>query len=129
MEADGLVELGIQPGHRAALMGRSVVLFLLVLELVRRGLLKERYALLWLATSMVGLAVGLFPGMIVELAVLFHFQMLTGLFVIAFLFTLAVIIGYSVVISRLSERNRRLTQEVALLANRMETLEGRKQDE
>ncbi len=109
-------------------MALSAVLFGLVLELVRRELLKERYALLWLGTSVLGLVVGVFPGIIVRFAVLFRFQMLTALFVVSFVFTLVVILGYSVVISRLSERNRRLTQEVALLANRVAEIENEKKD-
>ncbi len=128
MEAATLQDIGIQPGHRIMLMAMSIVLLGFVLELVRRDLLKEKYALLWLATSVLGLMVGLFPGVIVNLAVLFRFQMLTALFVVSLVFTLAVILGYSVVISRLSERNRRLTQEVALLANRVAEIENEKKD-
>ena len=79
----------------------------------------ERYALLWLATSVAGLVVGIFPGLIVKFALLVQFQMLTALFVVGFIFTLAIVLGFSVVISRLTERNRILAQELALLSTRM----------
>ena len=114
-----LLEIGIQPGHRAALLALSFVLLAFVLELVRRGLLKERYALFWLATSLFGLLVGVFPDSIVIFASIVQFQLLTALFVFSFLFMLGIVLSFTVLISRLSERNRALTQEVALLANRL----------
>lgn len=117
-----LVELSIEPAHRVALMALSFILLGLVLELVRRDLLKERYALLWLATSMAGLVVGIFPGLIVKFAFLVQFQMLTALFVVGFMFTLSIVLGFSVVISRLTERNRVLAQELALLSTRLDEM-------
>lgn len=116
--------LAIEPGHRVAIMALSVILFGLVLELVRRDYLKERYALLWLATSVAGLVIGIFPGLIVSVTLWLRFQMLTTLFVITFFYVLAIILAFSVVISRLSERNRKLAQEVALLNNRVERMES-----
>lgn len=118
-----LQEIGIQTGHRVALLGLSVVLLAFVLELVRRGMLRERYALFWLATSAFGLLVGIFPGVLVRFAVLVRFQLLTGLFVMGFLFLLGIVLMFTVLISRLSEHNRALTQEVALLANRLDRVE------
>ncbi len=108
--------------HRAALLGISLALVVLVFELVRRGYLKERYALLWLATSVAGLFVGMFPGAIVWISRQFQFQFLTVLVAVTFFFTLALVLIFSVVLSRLSERNRRLTQEVALLRRSVEEL-------
>lgn len=118
----------IQTGHRIALLVLSFLLFGFVLELVRRDLLKERYALLWLATSLFGLVVGIFPSLIIRLSSLLRFQMLTLLFVLAFVFTLAIVLGFSVIISRLTEHNRKLAQELALLANRVERCEDQKHD-
>lgn len=111
--------IGIQPGHRVALLGMSVILLGFVLELVRRDLLREKYALLWLATSVVGLTIGVVPDLLVAFAQLMRFQLLTALFVFSFIFTLAIVLGFTVIISRLSERNRELAQEVALLNHEM----------
>lgn len=120
---DALALETIQPSHRIALGLLSVVLFGLVLELVRREHLKERYALLWLGTSAMGLVIGIFPGVIVWFAETFHFQMITTLFVVSFLYVLGIVLSFTVIISRLSERNRRLAQEVALLAHRVQRME------
>ncbi len=116
-------QFAIQPSHRLAIAILSIVLFGLVLELVRRDYLKERYALLWLATSAFGLVIGVLPNLIGRIAHVFHFQMITILFVVSFLYVLGIVLGFSIVISKITERNRRLAQEVALLGNRLERLE------
>ena len=115
--------------HRAALFVASLVVLGAVFELVRRGLLKERYALLWLAAAAAGLVVGVFPGLISVVAHAFQLQHLTVLFLVYFIFTLFIVLVFSVVISRLVERNRALAQEVALLALSVKRLEEARRDE
>jgi len=117
------VQFAIQAPHRIAITILSVVLFALVIELVRREFLKERYALLWLATAGIGLAIGIFPGLIARFAALVHFQLITTLFVVSFLYVLGIVLGFTVIISKLAERNRRLAQDVALLAHRVQRIE------
>ena len=121
----GTAPMELQAAHRLGLAVFSVALLLLVLELVRRGYLKERYALLWLATAGAGLVIGVFPGVIVLLSSLFRFQYLTVIVSLSLIFILGLVLSFSVILSRLSERNRRLAQEVALLGERVRTLERR----
>lgn len=125
MESNGIGQHGFYALHRAGLLLLSLALVLLVLELVRRGHLKERYALLWLSVSACGLALGFFPGIIVRISLLFGFQYLSVVSLFAFLFLLLLVLAFTVVISRLSERSRRLAQELALLSRRIEDLEKR----
>jgi hypothetical protein len=115
--------------HRLALFAMSLVVLAAVFELVRRGLLKERYALLWLGAAAGGLVIGVFPGIIATLASAFRLQYLTVIFLAYFVFTLFLVLVFSVVISRLVERNRALAQEVALLALSVKRLEERQRDE
>ena len=98
--------------------------FVLVIELIRRGRLKERYSLLWLFASGVLLVLSSSRYML-EL-----FSHMVGiyyapsfLFLLAFLFLLLITLHFSVVISGLSEKNKQLAQELALL--RQELMEGR----
>lgn len=119
--------MGLQISHRVGLAALSLLLLLLVLELVRRDLLKERYALLWMAAALAGLTIGVYPDIIVIFSNLFSFQYLTVLFVLSFVFLLGVVLAFTVVISRLVEHNRRLTQEVALLAHAVRELEKRRE--
>lgn len=123
MEPNGIGQTGFHVMHRLGLFGLSLLLVLVVLELVRRGHLKERYALLWLATSGCGLLVGLFPSIIVRLSLWFEFQYLTVVYALSFLFLLLLVLVFTVVISALSERSRVLAQEVALLDARIRELE------
>ena len=115
---------GFYWSHRVGLLLISLGFVVLVLELVRREHLKERYALLWLAAAACGLGVGLCPGVIAWTSSAFGFQYLTVFYVGSFLFLLLLVLAFTVVISKLSERNRSLAQEVALLARRVEQLEG-----
>lgn len=109
--------------HRIGLLILSVVLLLLVLELVRRRRFKERYALLWMGSAFLGLLMGAFPGIIVWSAHVLHVQFLTVFYVMSFVFLLGMVLGFSVVISELTERNRELAQELALLSERLHRLE------
>jgi len=121
---DQAQQLGFTTSHRVALLILSVLLLALVLELVRRRRFKERYALLWLASSGLGLVMGLFPGIIVWISHLIHVQFLTVVFGLSFVFLLGLVLSFSVVISRLSEQNHELAQEVALLSARVEQIEN-----
>jgi apolipoprotein N-acyltransferase len=120
--------LTIYPSHRLALLVLSLVFLVAVFELVRRELLRERYALLWLGIAGGAVVFGVFPGLVAWLAVTFHFQYLTVILMLSFLFTLALVMGLSVVVSRQSDRNRSLAQEVALLGNQVANLEARLSD-
>ncbi len=121
----GTEQLDLYLVHRVGLAVLSIFLLGLVLELVRRGYLKERYALLWLGTALAGLVIGVFPRVIILLSNLFHFQFLTVIVILSFLFVLFLMLSFTIVISRLAERNRQLAQEVALLSNRVKKLERR----
>jgi hypothetical protein len=123
MPEETVTQIGFQTAHRYGLLLLSVLLVAFVLELVRRGHLKERYALLWLFAAGCSLIIGLFPGIIVHLSNWLHFQFLTFFFVLSFLFLLLLVLTFTVIISRLSERNRDLAQEVALLNQRVGELE------
>lgn len=120
---ESAIQIGFTATHRAGLLLFSVALLALVLELVRRRRFKERYALLWLAASIAGLVVGIFPGIIVWLARLLHVQFLTVFFALAFVFLLGLVLSFSVIISKLTENNRELAQEIGLLAQRITRLE------
>ncbi len=58
-----------------------------------------------------------------------EFQYLTVFWTASFVFLLLIVLVFTVVISRLSERSRELAQEVALLNHRIDELEGVKHRE
>jgi hypothetical protein len=104
---------------RVSLVGvaASLLLILVVLELVRGRRLKERYALLWLATGAVLLLLSAWRGGLNTVA---GWLGVTGyppavLFAVATLFILLVLLHYSTVISKLTDENVELAQRIALL--------------
>ena len=102
----------------------SSLLLLLVLDLVRRRYLKERYALLWIVTGSLFLLLSIRTDLLDWIASLLGFSLPSNaLFVLGFVFFLLIILALSVITSRLSEKNRTLTQEVVLLKKRVTDLE------
>jgi hypothetical protein len=104
----------------------SLVIFGVVIELIRSGRLRERYALLWLGTASVILIFGLWSDGLNQLSdVLGIAYPPNALFVLALAFMLLLLLHYSTVISRLSDRTTTLTQRIAILEQRLRELEGR----
>jgi hypothetical protein len=105
----------------------SLLLILVVLELVRGRRLKERYALLWLATGGVLLVLSAWRGGLNTIAgwVGVSTYPPAVLFAVATLFILLVLLHYSTVISKLTDENVELAQRVALLEEQVDRLAGR----
>jgi hypothetical protein len=100
----------------------SVVLLVAVFELIRSRRLRERYALLWLLTGLVLLALSLWRDGLNTIASWFG---VTGyppavLFAVGALFVIIVLLHYSTVISKLADQNTILAQRLALLESELE---------
>jgi hypothetical protein len=101
-------------------------LFILVFELVRQRRLMERYALLWLFSSAVLLALSVWRGALEELAsAVGIFYAPSALFAVAFGFVLVLLLHFSLVISRLAEQTKVLAQRVGLLQHEVDVLRAR----
>ncbi len=95
----------------------SLLLLLVVFELIRSRRLRERYALLWLLTGLVLLALSAWRGGLNTIAGWLGVQTYPPavLFAVALLFVLAVLLHYATVLSRVSDQNVILAQRLALL--------------
>jgi hypothetical protein len=91
-------------------------LVLIVFELLRRRRLIERYALLWLGSSLVLLGLSIWTGLleVISKAVGIVYPP-NALFMIAFAFVLVLLLHFSLAISRLSGETKVLAQKVARL--------------
>lgn len=95
----------------------SVILLLVTFELIRKKRLREEYAILWLFTGAIVLVLSLWP----EFFLSQFFAKITGIFYLsavvltAFSFLLLIVLHFSVVISKLTDRNKELAQRHALL--------------
>jgi hypothetical protein len=104
----------------------SALLILVVLELIRGRRLKERYALLWLATGLALLVLSAWRGGLNTIA---GWLGVSGyppaiLFAAATLFIILVLLHYSTVLSRLTDENVLLAQRLGLLDERVRRVEG-----
>ena len=101
---------------QAFALGASILLFVFLLYLIRKKKMKEEFSLLWLFFGIVFIVFsawrsGLdFVAGIVGIA--YPPAAMFLLFILAFFF---ILIEFSTIISRLSDRNKNLTQEIGLL--------------
>jgi len=101
------------------------LLLLVVLELVRRRRLLERYALLWLFSALVLLGLAIWRDALASIADLMGIAYPpNALFFIAFGFILILLLHFSAAVSRLADQSRVLAQRVALLEDRVRQVEG-----
>jgi hypothetical protein len=107
----------------------SAVLLLVVLELVRRRRLQERYALLWLVCTVFLLALAIWRDALAKVASLVGIAYPpNALFFLAFAAILVVLLHFSVVISRLSDQTKVLAQRLAMLDERVRRQEVPSED-
>ncbi|MBI3755105.1 MAG: DUF2304 domain-containing protein [Deltaproteobacteria bacterium] len=94
----------------------SLSVFVGIIDLIRRGLLKEQYAILWLVSAVILLILSVWRGLLDKIAQALGVAYPPSLlFLVAFLFLLLIVLHFSVIISDFSEKNKRISQEVALL--------------
>ncbi|MEA2276705.1 MAG: hypothetical protein QOI62_1434 [Solirubrobacteraceae bacterium] len=102
-----------------AIVASGALLFF-VLELVRRRRLQERYALLWLASTVCLLVLAIWRDALAKVASLVGIAYPpNALFFLAFAGILVVLLHFSVVISRLSDQSKILAQRLAMLDERL----------
>lgn len=105
-------------------------LFGIVFELVRRRRLMERYALLWLGSSLMLLALAVWRDLLELIAsAIGIFYAPSALFVIAFGFILVLLLHFSLVISRLSDQNKVLAQRMGLLQQQIDAASAARERE
>jgi hypothetical protein len=98
--------------------------FALTVSWVRRRSLREKYAVAWLGVATLLLLCGLFPEGIERLAEAAHLSYPAAVLFVALAAVYCFAFGVSVSLSRAHRRTVRLTQELALLEERLRRLEG-----
>ena len=114
----------------------GVLMIALVLELVRRRSLRERYALLWLLLAVVIIVLSAWPALLQRLADLLKIYYPPSIiFGLAFVFIFAIMIHFSSVLSRHGKGYNRMVQRLAVLEEKMlsmtegEYAKGNREDE
>lgn len=102
----------------------SLLLFLFILRLVKRKKLKEEYSLLWLGFGIVFIMLSVFRPLLEVVAsaigIVYAPAALLLILVISVFF---ILIQFSIVISKLAEGNKNLTQEVGILKTEIKKLQ------
>jgi len=94
----------------------AVITFAFVFSLLRRGVLREKYAVLWLFFSGAALFFAVFPGALLWLSTTLNVaEPVNLLFFVTLVMLILVAIQLSFELSRHEARIRRLAEEVALL--------------
>jgi hypothetical protein len=120
--------LSLVTEHRLSILtiaGSLMVLFF-ILKLIQMKKLKEEYSLLWISFAIIFLILSIFRPLLELFAgflgILYAPSALLLVFGLANFF---ILIQFSIVISKLSENNKNLTQEIGLLKNRLQNSQER----
>ena len=107
-----------------ALIASSALFLYFIFELTRKKRIRESYSLVWFLAGLVLLVFSVFRGLLDKLAALFGVVYAPALIIpVILLMGLLLGIHFSIVISRLTEDNKRLIQEVGLMKHRIQQLE------
>ena len=94
----------------------SILIFFSVIELIRKGRLKEKYAILWLFSALIMIPFSLSRTLLARVSLLIGIKYPPSfIFLLAFFFLIVINVHFSTVISELHEKNKKLVQELALL--------------
>ena len=114
----------IPPRAQTVAVIGCLVLFAFVVELVRKRRLKEEYSILWIAVSLGTAVLASWGGLLIGITRMVGAVSANSvIFFFGLLFLAALLLHLSVRVSGLSEQNKDLTQELALLAGRLEDVE------
>lgn len=106
--------------YLTALIGAVLVLGLM-LELLRRRQLKEKYAALWLVVGLGVLVLIIAPGLLTTVSEALGFEVPSNfLFFIALTLLLGVTVHLSWELSRVEEETRELAEEIAIVNMRLD---------
>lgn len=105
----------------------SVFFLLVIIQLTRRRKIRVQYALVWFLCGLILLFFSLFKELLDLLARALGIFYAPSLILVVLVFLgLILSIHFSIVISRLNEDNRRLSQELGLLKKRLDEVEKEK---
>ncbi|WP_112275883.1 DUF2304 domain-containing protein [Lentzea terrae] len=104
----------------------AAFVFIVVIEMLRRRKLREKYAAMWLLVSLGVVALGVIPGLATLLSDLVGFQLAANFVLASAAFVLLfVVLQLSSEVGHLEEEVRTTVEEIALLRCEMEDMRAR----
>jgi hypothetical protein len=106
-------------------IGAALLVLVTVFEMLRRGQLRERHTLWWLAAGTIGLISGIFPDLLNSAALVIGVEAPVNLvFFLSIVVLFLVCLQQSSELTRAEDRSRTLAENVALLENRLQRVEN-----
>lgn len=104
----------------------SLITLVFIIDLLRRGVLKEKYAALWLVVAGTALILSIFPGLLRAITDLLGVEIPANLlFFVTIVVLVLVSVQLSYELSRHEAQIRRLAEEVALQQDELDSLRKR----
>ncbi len=101
----------------------AIIIVAIILDLLRRKKIREKYAALWLIVGAATVVLGAFPQLLAIAAETVGVEIPSNLlFALGILFVLGVLLHLSVEISAVEDETRALAEEVAILRTQLESL-------
>ena len=104
-------------------IGMSVALITLIFYLIRRGKLREKYAIIWMLTGITILFFAIFDKALFAVTVLFGIKTpINTMFFLGMFFIIIINLNFSLIVSSLVEQNKNIVQKLALLEGQVATM-------
>lgn len=106
----------MNPSLRIFLIGICLIFLGIVIFMLRRDKLNLKYTLVWLLTCFIMLFFSIFPEVAFAISALIGIvDPVNAIFLFATIFILLILFTFTIIITRISARVKKLTQDVALL--------------
>lgn len=107
-----------------------VIAMLSIINMIRNKKFDLRYGLSWLCMLVVALILDIFPGIVFGLAHLIGIDVPSNMvFFVGLIFSIILIFSTAVSTSRMSDRVKKLTQELALVQKELDELKNNKDND
>ena len=116
----------IEPVFRIGLILGAILFLFIILWMLKKKKLTVRYSIVWFFAAFVLVLFAVFPYIVLVLRDLLQVELVSNLvFLMVLAFVLFMLLSISCIVSVFSEKLKRLSQEVALLEQRVRDLEAR----
>lgn len=106
----------MNPMSRFLSIGISTALIILIFYLVKKGKLKEKYAIIWILVGITILIFAIFDKILILVATFFGIKTpINAMFFLGIFFIITISLNLSLIVSSLMEQNKKIIQKIALI--------------
>ena len=106
------------------------IFLILIIRLIKKNQLDMRYTILWFVTAFLLILIVIFPSILTGItSSLGIVSQTNGVFSIALLFTLLVLLSVTSIVSNLTRQNKEIAQYCAILENKIRKIEEQQSEQ